>query len=130
KSAAAAKKTAPKPKAKAAGRGPQKAVKARPPAPTPAATAPSKAAASPTGRRPMGASKPGTAAKHGHLARPPKGAEELKARLGALSAKVAQIRALRRSIPKNFYDIGVLLGEIETDRLFEVKGYGSFEAFV
>ncbi|MCA9602305.1 MAG: hypothetical protein KC417_09785 [Myxococcales bacterium] len=66
----------------------------------------------------------------GPLVRVPKGAEELKVRLGALSGKVAQIRNLRRSLQKNFFDIALLMREIELDRLFEVKGYGSFEAFV
>jgi hypothetical protein len=62
--------------------------------------------------------------------RTPEGAEELKAKLGALSSAVSQIRSLKRSLNKSFYDIGQILREIRDEKLYEVKGYGSFEAFV
>jgi hypothetical protein len=56
--------------------------------------------------------------------------DHLKARFTALSAATAQIKALKRSVQKNFFDIGVQLDRIREERLYEVKGYGSFESFV
>lgn len=63
-------------------------------------------------------------------ARTPERAEELKAKIGALASATNQIRGLKRSLNKSFYDIGMILGDIQTRRLYEAKGYGSFEAFV
>jgi hypothetical protein len=63
-------------------------------------------------------------------ARSPLGAEELKARLGALAAAIGQIRALKRSFNKSFYDVGGILREIQVKKLYEVKGYSSFETFL
>lgn len=63
-------------------------------------------------------------------ARTPERAEELKAKIGALASATNQIRGLKRSLNKSFYDIGQILGDIQTRRLYEAKGYGSFEAFV
>jgi hypothetical protein len=62
--------------------------------------------------------------------RRPEGAEELKAKIGALASATSQIRALKRTLNKSFYEIGQILRKIEIERLYEVKGYGSFEAFV
>ncbi|HEX7476465.1 MAG TPA: hypothetical protein VF331_01535 [Polyangiales bacterium] len=56
--------------------------------------------------------------------------DHLKARFAALSAATAQIKALKRSLPKNFFDIGLNLQRIRDEKLYEVKGYGSFESFV
>lgn len=56
--------------------------------------------------------------------------DHLKARFTSLSAATAQVKALKRSMQKNFYDIGVQLDRIREERLYEVKGYGSFESFV
>ena len=63
-------------------------------------------------------------------ARSPVGAEELKLKIGALYSATSQIKALKRSISKSFFEIGRILREIQEKKLFEVKGYGSFEAFV
>ncbi|MBK8169099.1 MAG: hypothetical protein IPK60_01990 [Sandaracinaceae bacterium] len=63
-------------------------------------------------------------------ARTPERAEELKAKIGALASSTNQIRALKRSLNKSFYEIGTILGDVQTRRLYEAKGYGSFEAFV
>lgn len=56
--------------------------------------------------------------------------DHLKARFTSLSNATAQVKALKRSVQKNFYDIGVQLDRIREERLYEVKGYGSFESFV
>ena len=55
---------------------------------------------------------------------------ELKAQFARLSAATSQITGLKRSLNKSFYDVGTLLNQIRNERLYEVKGYGSFESFV
>lgn len=55
---------------------------------------------------------------------------ELKAQFAKLSSVTSQIAALKRSVNKTFFEIGVLLNQIRHERLYEVKGYGSFESFV
>ena len=55
---------------------------------------------------------------------------ELKVQLGRLSSATSQIAGLKRSFNKSFYEVGVLLNQIRNERLYEVKGYGSFESFV
>lgn len=56
--------------------------------------------------------------------------QELKAQLGRLSAATAQIAGLKRNLSKGFYEIGGILSQIRSDKLYEVKGYGSFESFL
>jgi hypothetical protein len=56
--------------------------------------------------------------------------DHLKARFTSLSAATAQVKTLKRSLQKNFFEIGVQLDRIREERLYEVKGYGSFESFV
>jgi hypothetical protein len=55
---------------------------------------------------------------------------ELKAQFAKLSAATSQISGLKRTLNKTFFDVGVLLNQIRNERLYEVKGYGSFESFV
>jgi hypothetical protein len=66
---------------------------------------------------------------------PPKGGpldakQELKQQLGRLSAATAQIAGLKRNLSKGFYEIGGILSQIRSAKLYEVKGYGSFESFL
>src|SRR3954453_13942201 len=61
--------------------------------------------------------------------RVPTGAEELKAKIAELHNCLLQIRAYRKNLNKGFYDIGGVLREIHHRKLYEAKGYGSFEAF-
>jgi hypothetical protein len=56
--------------------------------------------------------------------------DHLKARFSALSTATTQIKALKRAIQKNFFDVGQHLENIREAKLYEVKGYGSFESFV
>jgi hypothetical protein len=56
--------------------------------------------------------------------------DHLKARFSALSASMTQIKALKRAVQKNFFEVGQHLERIREDKLYEVKGYGSFESFV
>ncbi len=62
--------------------------------------------------------------------RAPVGADELKAKIGALATATAQIRNLKRTLSRSFMDVGVILMDIRDRRLYEAKGYGSFEAFL
>lgn len=63
-------------------------------------------------------------------ARVPAEAEAIKQRLTALVNVQQKLSELKRSSHKHFYEIGELLHRIREQRLFEVKGYGSFEAFL
>jgi hypothetical protein len=56
--------------------------------------------------------------------------QELKVQLGKLSGATAQIATLKRNVGKGFYEIGGILGRIRDEKLFVVKGYGSFESFL
>jgi hypothetical protein len=62
--------------------------------------------------------------------RVPSGAEELKAKIGELHNALLQIRSLRKNLNKGFYDIGGVLKDVQQRKLYEAKGYGSFEAFL
>jgi hypothetical protein len=56
--------------------------------------------------------------------------DHLKARFSALSTATTQIKTLKRAMQKNFFDVGLQLDRIRDEKLYEVKGYGSFESFV
>jgi hypothetical protein len=62
--------------------------------------------------------------------RVPTGAEDIKAKIGDLHNALVQIKALRKNLGKSFYDIGNILHDIQVRRLYEAKGYGTFEAFL
>ena len=49
---------------------------------------------------------------------------------GDLHNALVQIKALRKNVNKTFYDIGAILRDIQARRLYEAKGYGTFEAFL
>jgi len=54
----------------------------------------------------------------------------LKQRFAALQTATREITGMKRSIATSFFDVGVILNKIRDKRLYEVKGYGSFESFV
>jgi len=62
--------------------------------------------------------------------RVPTGAEEIKAKIGELHNQVQKVRTLRKNLDKRFYEIGLVLDEIQQAELHVAKGYGSFEAFL
>jgi hypothetical protein len=62
--------------------------------------------------------------------RTPSGAEDIKQKIGELHNALVQIKALRKNLGKGFYDIGGILKDIQIRKLYEAKGYGSFEAFL
>ena len=61
--------------------------------------------------------------------RTPDQADEIKERVGRLHQALGRIRLLRKNLPGGFYEMGLLLKNIGEERLFEAKGYNSFEAF-
>lgn len=62
--------------------------------------------------------------------RVPIGAEDIKQKISDLHNSLVQIKGLRKNVTKSFYDIGNILKDIQNRRLYEAKGYGSFEAFL
>jgi hypothetical protein len=62
--------------------------------------------------------------------RTPIDAEDIKEKVRDLHAALAQIKGLRKNLNKNFFDIGVILKSIQTQRLYEAKRFPSFESFV
>jgi hypothetical protein len=62
--------------------------------------------------------------------RTPDQAEDIKARIGALHELLNQLRVLKKRLPEQSYAAGQILKSIREQRLFEAKGYASFEAFV
>lgn len=62
--------------------------------------------------------------------RTPEKAEDIKARIAELHNSLQQIKGLRKNLPKGFFDIGLVLRDIQARRLFEAKGFGTFEAFL
>jgi hypothetical protein len=62
--------------------------------------------------------------------RTPENAEDIKQKVRDLHAALGQIKGLRKNLPKTFYDIGLVLKDIQTRRLYEAKRFPSFEAFV
>lgn len=62
--------------------------------------------------------------------RTPATAEAIKAKIADLHNSLQQIKAFRKNLAKGFYDVGLVLREIQQKRLFEAKGFGTFEAFL
>jgi hypothetical protein len=62
--------------------------------------------------------------------RTPAQADTIKARIGALHAALGRVRALRKNLGDGFFELGRVLKQIADDRLFDAKGYASFEAFI
>jgi hypothetical protein len=62
--------------------------------------------------------------------RTPENAEDIKQKVRDLHAALAQIKTFRKTLPKTFFDIGLVLKDIQARRLYEAKRFPSFEAFV
>jgi hypothetical protein len=63
-------------------------------------------------------------------AREPAHADKIKQQLTALVNVQQKLGELKRAANRNFFEIGGLLHRVRSERLYEVKGYSSFEAFV
>ncbi|HEY2512727.1 MAG TPA: hypothetical protein VGI39_17795, partial [Polyangiaceae bacterium] len=62
--------------------------------------------------------------------RVPTGAEDIKAKIADLHQAVVTIKGLRKNLNKGFFEIGNVLRDIQARRLYEAKGFGTFEAFL
>jgi hypothetical protein len=62
--------------------------------------------------------------------RTPTGAEDIKQKIGELHNALVQVKGFRKNLGKGFFDIGMILRDIQSRRLYEAKGYGTFEAFL
>jgi hypothetical protein len=62
--------------------------------------------------------------------RTPAQADRIKARIGELHTALGRVRTLRKNVADNFYELGRVLKHIADERLFDGKGYATFEAFV
>jgi hypothetical protein len=62
--------------------------------------------------------------------RVPDDAEKIKAKIAELHNQTQKIRTLRKRLEKGFFEIGLVLWEIQQQELYLAKGYGSFEAFL
>jgi hypothetical protein len=62
--------------------------------------------------------------------RTPIDAEDIKERVRDLHAALAQIKGLRKNLAKNFFEIGLILKNIEARKFYEAKRFPSFESFV
>lgn len=62
--------------------------------------------------------------------RTPARAEDIKAKIADLHNALQQIKGFRKNLAKGFYDVGIVLRDIRDRRLFEAKGFGTFEAFL
>lgn len=76
--------------------------------------------------RNLSAPKPGSA--RGTL-RSPDDADSIKQRLSELLNVLVRIRGLRKNLDEGFYQMGVELKHIQDDKLYEAKGFSSFESF-
>jgi len=62
--------------------------------------------------------------------RTPTGAEDIKQKIAELHQALTQIKALRKNLAKSFYEIGLILRDVQARQLYLAKGFGSFEAFL
>ena len=70
--------------------------------------------------------KPGSA--RGTL-RTPDDADSIKLRISELHNVLVRVRALRKNLDDGFYRMGAELKHVHDDKLYEAKGYSSFETF-
>jgi hypothetical protein len=70
--------------------------------------------------------KPGSA--RGTL-RTPDNANDIKLRISDLHNVLVRIRSLRKNLQDTFYQVGTELKHVHDDKLYEAKGFSSFEAF-
>ena len=62
--------------------------------------------------------------------RTPDHADRIKARIGELHTALGRVRSLRKNLSDNFFELARALRHIAEERLFDAKGYATFEAFV
>ncbi|APS00053.1 hypothetical protein [Pajaroellobacter abortibovis] len=62
--------------------------------------------------------------------RAPQQTEDLKATIADLHTAVINIKKLRKNLSKRFWEIGSILKDIQSRKLYAAKGYGTFESFL
>ncbi len=62
--------------------------------------------------------------------RTPATADAIKAKIADLHNALQSVKTFRKNLAKGFFDVGLVLREIQQKRLFEAKGFGTFEAFL
>lgn len=62
--------------------------------------------------------------------RTPGNADTLKARIAELHNLLVSLRSLRKNLGDSFFQVGQVLSRIRDEKLYDAKGYSSFEAFV
>ncbi|HHH11016.1 MAG TPA: hypothetical protein ENK23_02960 [Sorangium sp.] len=62
--------------------------------------------------------------------RTPEHAEELKRQIMLLHQRVGEIEAMRKQLDSTFFEVGMVLAEIQQQELFVAKGFSTFESFV
>jgi len=70
--------------------------------------------------------KPGSARA---TLRTPDEADRIKQRISELHTRLVRIRGLRKNLNENFFSLGAELKHIQEEKLYEAKGYSSFETF-
>lgn len=51
-------------------------------------------------------------------------------KISLLHNAVSEIRNLKKTLARSFYDIGLVLRDIRERKLYEARGFGNFEAFL
>ncbi len=70
--------------------------------------------------------KPGSARA---TLRTPDAADSIKERIGELHTLLAHIKPLRKNLQEGFFKLGLELKRIQEQKLYDAKGFSSFEAF-
>ncbi|MEP7051960.1 MAG: hypothetical protein ABJB12_16465 [Pseudomonadota bacterium] len=76
--------------------------------------------------RMLNAPKPGSARA---TLRTPDGADSIKQRIAELHHVLGHIKPLRKNLHEGFFQLGVELKRIQEEKLYEAKGFSSFEVF-
>jgi hypothetical protein len=61
--------------------------------------------------------------------RTPEAADQIKERISRLHQALGRIRVLRKNLTGGFFEMGLLLKNINEEKLYDAKGYNSFETF-
>jgi hypothetical protein len=70
--------------------------------------------------------KPGSARA---TLRTPQEADRIKASIGELHGLLQKLRSLQKNLNDSFFELGVILSDIEERKLHEAKGYSNIETF-
>jgi hypothetical protein len=77
-------------------------------------------------QRMLNAPKPGSARA---TLRTPDGADNIKQRIAELHNVLGHIKALRKNLHDGFFQLGIELKRIQEEKLYDAKGFSSFEVF-